>query len=142
MSPPLPNPDLPRLTTRQLTRRLRDVVLVDSHGSAYYVVGHIPGAVNIPPHDVARRASMLLTDTSCRIVVYGARKSSNAVLVAEQLLSLGYTRVAVYDDGLEGWIAAGFPITAAEQQSFNEQPPPAGLCPGLDDDQVEPRGGS
>ena len=37
-----------------------------------------------------------------------------AKLVADQLVRLGYTTVAVYEDGLEGWIAAGLPIATEE----------------------------
>lgn len=114
MSTPTQNHDLPRLNTPQLTRCLERVVLIDAHGPPYFAAGHIPGAVNIPPHDVARRTSAFLAGRTARLVVYGARGSSNAMVVADQLIALGYTDVALYEDGLEGWIAAGLPIAAAE----------------------------
>ena len=47
-------------------------------------------------------------------MVYGGSGSSNAIIVADQLVRLGYKNVAVYEAGLEGWIAAGLPIDTAE----------------------------
>jgi len=108
-------PELPRLTTAELRRRQAHLVLVDAHGPPYFANGHIPGAVNIPPHDVPRLAMERLGEPSAPLVVYGARGSSNARIVGEQLLALGYVDVSVYDDGLEGWVAAGLATDSVDE---------------------------
>ena len=90
-------------------------MLVDAHGPPYFANAHIPGAVNIPPHDVTRLARARIGDTRAAVVVYGAAGAPNARIVADQLLAAGYLDVSLYEDGLQGWIAAGLPIAAAEE---------------------------
>ncbi|HYO39706.1 MAG TPA: rhodanese-like domain-containing protein [Nocardioidaceae bacterium] len=101
---------LRRLDTRALTGLDPERQLVDAHGAPYFAASHIPGAVNLPPHEVRRLAPRELRDKAIPIVVYGAPGSSNAAVVAEQLVELGYRDVSLYEDGLEGWIAAGLPV--------------------------------
>ncbi len=108
-------PELARLSTQEVAQRRSDLVLVDAHGPPYFASGHIPGAVNIPPHDVIRLASERIGDTRAAVVVYGAASSANARIVADQLLAVGYVDVSLYEDGLEGWIAAGLPTDAADE---------------------------
>jgi rhodanese-related sulfurtransferase len=86
------------------------VVLVDSLGPPYFESAHLPGAVNIPPHEVSRLAPTRLPDRSALIVVYGNGSSSNAMIVLEQLSLLGYEHLALYVDGTEGWMGAGLPV--------------------------------
>jgi len=98
-------------------RRRTEVVPVDAHGSPYFAASHLPGAVNLPPHQVARLASARLGDRAVSVVVYGSSRSSNAVIVADQLLGLGYLDVSIYEDGMEGWIEAGLPVESEEPSS-------------------------
>ena len=107
------------MQTPELVRRLEGLVIVDAHGPPYFALGHIPGAVNIPPHQVARLAPTRVGSEDVPVVVYGGSRSSNALIVADQLVRLGFGDVAVYEDGLEGWIAAGQPIAADDT---NDQP--------------------
>ena len=100
----------PELTTEQLVRRLSTVVLIDSLGAPYFGNAHLPGAINIPPHEVRRLAPARLPDKSARIVVYGNGSSSNARIVLQQLSRLGYQHLSHYIEGTEGWIEAGLPI--------------------------------
>jgi 3-mercaptopyruvate sulfurtransferase SseA len=116
--------ELARLSTRELARRRSDLVLVDAHGPPYFANGHIPGAVNIPPHDVIRLAGERIGDTRADVVVYGGASSSNARIVADQLLAVGYINVSLYEDGLEGWIAAGLPTDAADAADEADEPNP------------------
>ncbi len=118
-------PHLPRMDTRQLLARTAQVTLVDAHGPPYFASGHLPGAVNIPPHDVAALAPLRIGSPTAPVVVYGASGSSNAALVAAQLVALGYADVSLYDDGLEGWIAAGLPVEATEPTVEQDLPPTA-----------------
>jgi rhodanese-related sulfurtransferase len=105
-------PLLPRIDTRDLEHRRATLQLVDAHGASYFAASHIPGAVNLPPHLVRNQAPDKLPDKQAAVVVYGARGSSNAGIVAALLVELGYVDVSLYDDGLEGWIAAGLPMVS------------------------------
>ena len=98
------------LTTEDLVRDLSTVVLVDALGPPYFQTVHLPGAINIPPLEVADLAPTFLPDKSAQVVVYANGSSSNATIVLEQLAQLGYRRLALYVDGTEGWIAAGLPV--------------------------------
>jgi len=98
------------LTTEDLVRDLSTVVLVDALGPPYFQAVHLPGAVNIPPHEVASLAPTVLPDKSAQIVVYANGSSSNATIVLPQLAQLGYRHLALYVDGTEGWIEAGMPV--------------------------------
>lgn len=94
-----------------LVRRLGAVILVDALGPPYFHNGHLPDAVNIPPHQVLQRAERLLPDRNAAIVVYGNdAHSSNARIVLEKLAQLGYTNLLLYLDGIEGWAGAGLPV--------------------------------
>ena len=98
------------LTTEDLVRSLPAVVLVDALGPPYFQTGHLPGAINIPPHQVVDLAPTALPDKSAQIVVYANGSSSNATIVLQQLAQLGYRHLALYVDGTEGWIEAGLPV--------------------------------
>jgi len=98
------------LTTEDLVDVLSTVVLVDSLGPPYFQTVHLPGAVNIPPHEVSNLAPTALPDKSAQIVVYANGSSSNATIVLQQLAQLGYHDLALYVDGTEGWIEAGLPV--------------------------------
>ena len=110
---PGPGDDRPawrELTTEELVRRLPAVVLVDALGPPYFQTAHLPGAINIPPHEVADLAPTTLADKSAQIVVYANGSSSNATIVLQQLAQLGYHHLALYVDGTQGWIEAGLPV--------------------------------
>lgn len=98
--------------TEDLRRRLGAVALVEALGSPYYRAGHIPGAVNIPPHLVRELAPRLLPDKDAPVVVYGAHPGcANARIVLRQLALLGYTDLSRYPGGKQAWAEAGLPLT-------------------------------
>ena len=98
------------LTTEDLVDVLSTVALVDALGPPYFQTVHLPGAINIPPHQVTNLAPTALPDKSAPIVVYANGSSSNATIVLQQLAQLGYLHLALYVDGAEGWIEAGLPV--------------------------------
>jgi len=98
------------LTTEDLVRDLSTVVLVDALGPPYFQAVHLPGAINIPPHQVSALAPTALPSKSARIVVYANGSSSNATIVLQQLAHLGYRHLVLYVDGTQGWIEAGLPV--------------------------------
>ena len=100
-------------STEDLRERLPVVTVVEALGPSYFCNGHIPGAVNIPPHRVAEMAASLLPDKTAPIVVYGAhRYSAGADAVVRKLAELGYRDVSRYADGKEAWVEAGLPLAA------------------------------
>ena len=100
-------------STEDLRERLPVVTVVEALGPSYFCNGHIPGAVNIPPHRVTELAATLLPDKGTPIVVYGAHRCSpGADAVIRQLTRLGYRDVSRYADGKEAWVQAGLPLAA------------------------------
>ncbi|MCH6548115.1 MAG: rhodanese-like domain-containing protein [Gemmatimonadetes bacterium] len=72
-----------------------------------YASGHIPGAVNIPFDQVARRIAEI--DAPHGVALYcmvgpRARKGESALLAA------GYEKVFHLEGGLAAWQAAGLPV--------------------------------
>jgi rhodanese-related sulfurtransferase len=99
------------LTTEDVATSLSTLVLVDALGPPYFETVHLPGAINIPPHEVATLAPTALSNKSAQIVVYATGSSSNATIVLQQLAQLGYHHLALYVEGIDGWIEAGLPVS-------------------------------
>jgi rhodanese-related sulfurtransferase len=105
----LPN----RITREDLQARLartRRPMLVEALGAAFYADAHLPGAVNIPPGQVARLAPRLIPSPDAPVVVYCSGSGSSADAVARRLEELGYSAVAVYAGGKEDWVEHGLPV--------------------------------
>ena len=102
-------------STQDVTRRPPDVVVVEALGASFFASGHIPDAINIPPHRVRDTASALLPDKDVPVVVYGASPTcQQADIVIRILVALGYRDVSRYPDGKEGWAAAGLPLVTSD----------------------------
>ncbi len=57
------------------------------------------------------KMASLAPDKATPLILYGAGAGSlDAQTAKEKLTALGYTKVQVYDEGLAGWKAAGFPL--------------------------------
>jgi rhodanese-related sulfurtransferase len=102
-------------STEDVRRRAPEVVVVEALGASFFTSGHIPEAINIPPHRVRDTAPVLLPDKDVPVVVYGASPAcQQAEIVVRILLALGYRNVSKYPDGKEGWAAAGLPLVTSE----------------------------
>lgn len=82
-------------------------VVIDVRTKEEFESGHIPGAVNIPFDEVAKRISEI--DAPHGVALYcmlgpRARKGEAALLAA------GYTSVLHVEGGLAAWRAAGLPV--------------------------------
>lgn len=94
-------------------RRGDDFVLLETLAPSSYAYGHLPGALNLPPDEVKRRARELIPSRDTEVVVYcGNRNCDASVLVANELAGLGYTRIFDYMDGKADWKEAGLPMEA------------------------------
>jgi rhodanese-related sulfurtransferase len=102
-------------TTEDVRRRAASVVLVEALAPSFFAGGHLPGAVNLPPHRVRETTRAVLGDTQAPIVVYGACPTcGQARIVIRILTELGYRDVFHYPAGKQGWAAAGLPLVASD----------------------------
>jgi phage shock protein E len=82
-------------------------LVIDVRTPAEYASGHVPGAVNIPFDQVAKRIAEV--DAPHGVALYcmvgpRARKGESALLAA------GYESVFHLEGGLAAWQAAGLPV--------------------------------
>jgi phage shock protein E len=82
-------------------------LVIDVRTPAEYASGHVPGAVNIPFDQVAKRIAEV--DAPNGVALYcmvgpRARKGESALLAA------GYESVFHLEGGLAAWQAAGLPV--------------------------------
>ncbi len=85
------------------------MVIVDARASSDYSVSHIKGAVSVPFYDVQDFLAQLPRDTW--IVAYCACPHAASEAVANVLLSEGYDKVKVLDEGYDAWVAAELPVS-------------------------------
>ncbi len=103
-------PEAPSIAATQLSVRLASgapPVVIDVRTATEYTAGHIPGALNIPFDQVAKRISEV--DAPHGVALYcmvgpRARKGEAA------LLDAGYASVLHLEGGLAAWQAAGLPV--------------------------------
>jgi membrane protein DedA with SNARE-associated domain/rhodanese-related sulfurtransferase len=73
----------------------------------------IPGALQVPPEEVARILATL--DHGGEVVLYcTCPNEASAARVAQLLMKHGVVRVRPLQGGLDAWIAAGYPVVAIE----------------------------
>jgi rhodanese-related sulfurtransferase len=86
-----------------------------------YHQAHLPGAVNLPPDQVARLALKRLRNRDAEIVLYsdgsGSHPSEEA---ARELAERGYTHVRDYAEGKQYWIDSGLPVESDKVESESE----------------------
>jgi rhodanese-related sulfurtransferase len=110
---------LPSITCDELRAKLErgePLVLVDALAPMSYAHSHLPGAVNLPPQEVAAAAARRLPDRSAEIVVYCANPDcESSIATAQRLLELGYANVRHYPGGKNEWRERGLPLERAGQ---------------------------
>jgi rhodanese-related sulfurtransferase len=91
-----------------------ELALIEALPENFYEAGHIPGALSIPVGQAATLAPMMLPDKNKMVIVYcSGSVCNNSVLVAEELVALGYTNVCRYVEGKEDWKSAGLVLEAS-----------------------------
>lgn len=97
--------------------------LVEALPPRVYNQGHLPGAINLPPDQIAQLAPRLLPDKSAEIVLYCSHLTCNlAEETARELAALGYTNIVDYAEGKQGWIEAGLPLEGSTKQQAAQEP--------------------
>jgi len=87
----------------------RDLRLLDVRTPGEFESGHIAGAVNLPLDQVIPNARKIAAQASGRMVVI-CQAGQRASQAAEKLAAAGVEDLAVLDDGMNGWMAAGAPV--------------------------------
>jgi len=109
-----------------LARRMEtssDLTIIDVLLPEHYQTYHIPGAVNACVYEIVflDTVQKLVPDKNAPIVVYDTSKRSQAsTSAARKLQESGYINVCDLTAGLEGWIAAGFPLEPKGAQIAGE----------------------
>ena len=109
-----------------LARRMEtssDLTIIDVLLPEHYQAHHIPGAVNACVYEIVflDTVQRLVPDKNAPIVVYDTSKRSQASnCAARKLQDSGYGNVCDMTSGLEGWIAAGFPLEPKGAQIAGE----------------------
>ncbi|HUQ01195.1 MAG TPA: rhodanese-like domain-containing protein [Kofleriaceae bacterium] len=89
-------------------------VLFEALPLRYWVDGHLPGAVALPPDELTPRLAALALDRTKPVVVYCASSTcANSHQVATKMAQLGYADVRVYEGGKADWVDAGLGLDRA-----------------------------
>jgi len=96
-------------------------LILDARPSVFFEQGHVPGALNLARDDFARDyrnlSPTLKAATDKPIIVYcSGGECHDSRLVANALLTLGFSDVRVFTDGWDGWLAAGLPTSMGAQR--------------------------
>jgi rhodanese-related sulfurtransferase len=94
----------------------KSALILDARPSVFFENGHVPGALNLArddfAHDYRRLTSVLDAAHDKPIIVYcSGGDCHDSRLVANALLSLGFSDVSVFTGGWEAWSAAGLPAS-------------------------------
>jgi rhodanese-related sulfurtransferase len=95
--------------------------LVEVSPEEDYHRAHLPGAINLPPDQVARLALKRLRDKDAEIVLYSDGSPSHpSEEAARELSERGYTHVRDYAEGKQDWIDTGLPVETDKVESESE----------------------
>lgn len=87
-------------------------ILLDTRPASAWQRSHIPGAVPMPYYRDADRAGDNLPNDGTWIIAYCACPHAASDFVVNNLKKLGFTNMAVIDEGILRWTAMGLPVTA------------------------------
>ncbi|HEY7147414.1 MAG TPA: rhodanese-like domain-containing protein [Streptosporangiaceae bacterium] len=86
----------------------QDAVMVDVREDDEWVAGHAPSARHIPLGEVSARTAEIPRDRDVYVICRAGNRSARA---AQALAGAGWTTLNVAD-GMQGWEAAGLPMTS------------------------------
>lgn len=112
------------VTTEETQLYIREggnVIVIDSRSPEEYLLGHIPGAINIPDGQVDeyfKKYEQLLKKAQLLIVYCSGGSCGTSEEVAKELIAKGISdsKVAVDQDGLPGWIRTKNPIETGSKK--------------------------
>jgi rhodanese-related sulfurtransferase len=111
------------ISTKELHERLESgqVALFDVRGDVDYEKCHIPGAKTSPLGSLVFRVARLMNPDSFVVVYSAGRSCGLAKEAVERLENLGLKNVHCYQEGLEGWQAAGLNAIASPRAKVHAQ---------------------
>jgi rhodanese-related sulfurtransferase len=94
----------------------KSALILDARPSVFFEQAHVPGALNLARDDFARDyrhlSPSLKPATDKPIIVYcSGRDCHDSRLVANALMSLGFSNVRVFTGGWEEWSKARLPVS-------------------------------
>ena len=95
----------------------KSALILDARSSVYYQLGHVPGALNLARDnfaaDYVRLRSKIDKSRDNQVIVYcSGGDCRDSKMVAQALMSLGFTNVAVFGGGWGQWTGAHLPQEA------------------------------
>lgn len=107
---------------KQKMQNNEDFVLVDTLSRESFLERHIPCSINLPLKYINKYAEAVLPDKNQEIITYCKNVNcKTSVMAVEQLNKMGYTNVAHYSGGLEGWKEAGLELASSGQTEHAEE---------------------
>jgi rhodanese-related sulfurtransferase len=102
----------PLLTTYGfVSKRLENVVLIDTRGPEAAKKGHIEGAFTIPLDQLAQEKDQFPLDTKVPIILYGQNTELSEISPVMEELALWIDhKLFVLDGGYKGWVEKGGPV--------------------------------
>ena len=113
------------LSTEELQKQLEtgNAAVFDVRGDLEFELGHIPGTKTAPMGSLVFRVARIMNPDSF-VVVYAAGGDRQLVTeAARRLENLGLRNVHRYEDGLEGWRAAGLPVVPSVHATVHARGP-------------------
>jgi rhodanese-related sulfurtransferase len=94
----------------------KSALIFDARPAQFFTQGHVPGALNLArdnfAYDYRQLSSILKAASDKPIIVYcSGGVCHDSRLVANALLTLGFTNVSVFTGGWEAWSAARLPVS-------------------------------
>ena len=84
-----------------------DMVILDVRTPSEYNDGHLEGAINIPVDSLAGSLDELSEDDELLVYCRTGNRSARAVGILEDG---GFTKIFHMDEGITGWLDAGYPV--------------------------------
>lgn len=106
-------------------RKGRRMVLLDTRNLALWQMANIDGSVPLPYYYPDRNMDALvadLPDDGTMIVTYCECPRAAAESVNRRLAERGFENLAVLWEGIQGWIALGYPVVVGETESVEIAP--------------------
>lgn len=85
-------------------------LILDVRSPEEYAAGHIKNALNIPHDRLAERISQIQKYAGVPVVLY-CKSGRRAAMAAEVLSEAGFTNLRHLTGDMDGWVAAGYPVT-------------------------------
>ena len=113
------------IKTEDLRKRMdaEPTAVFDVRGDVDYELGHIPGSKTSPLGSLVFRVARVMNPGSFVVVYSAGGDCTLASEAVQRLEDLGMTNVHCYEEGLEGWRAAGLPVVESRHAKVQGRGP-------------------